>query len=276
VAAGAGLGEAARRVGGILGGGSEASASTETPVAPGVTSEGGVVDGAVLGDAHAAALEGRSYELATTRTVYGPDNKLRSSLSLDVSVGSGSRYLARAATAGPAAPVLLGTPPASARYWSDGELYLRAFDGPDGTTYNTFEPPSRQTSTPGFWVETVPFGGASGSARRYFGTVLGAVPTALVDETPGDPDRFLLVSTRDRPTGAGDRLARVLGLETVETVAFTVRIDGRGLVRWFRGLHTGAAADGTGRRTVHRTVTYAGLGETTVDRPAWYDRALEN
>lgn len=276
VLAGVGLSAAAQLV---AGGDTETAAreQTVTPSRPSVTAPGvsatGVVDASALGAAHTDALEDVGYTLSTTRTVHDMEQRLRSSLSLEVALDSTRTYLTTVATAGPDAPVLLGSPPSQATYWSDGEVYLRAFSTDGETTYNSFRPPDGHASTWQYWVNTVPFGGQVGTATRYFSTLFGAVPTTLVDEATVDGTTvYRLRNTQSTPQRSTAELEAVLDLDAVRDIDLTAGVDDRGIVRSLGLAHVG---DGPDPVTVRREITYTDIGDTSVGRPPWYDRALD-
>ncbi|MHB9287651.1 hypothetical protein ACKVMT_11520 [Halobacteriales archaeon Cl-PHB] len=253
--------------------------STETPTprtvsAPGV-SAAGVEDAGALAAAHVSELVDTGYELAASRTVHGLDRQLRSSLSVHVRLATDRAYLVTVATAGPEAPVLLGEPPSAATFWSDGDVYLRRLPHDDGTvTYNSFEPPGGFVASWRYWVTTVPFGGQDGTPERYFRTVFDAIPTTFVGRTTvGGTDRYRLVNVARTPSRRTADLERLLGVDAPRNVDLTASVDERGLVRSFDVSFDGAV--GNSPVTVQRTIEYTAVGQTTVDRPSWYDRAVE-
>ncbi len=254
----------------------ETGTPAERPVyAPGV-SAAGVDDAEALAAAHARGLVDTSYELAATRTVHGADRQLRSSLSVRVQLAADRTYLVSVATSGPEAPVLLGEPPASAAYWSDGDVYLRRFSPGDGNaTYNSFEPPDGFTASWRYWVTTVPFGGQDGTPEQYFGTVFDAIPTTLVGRaTVGGDHVYRLANAGRTPRRSKARLDGVLDVQNARNVDLTASIDERGIVRSFDVTFDGDVENGP--VAVQRSVEYTAVGETSVDRPSWYDRAIEN
>ncbi len=280
ILAGLGLAEGARMV---VGDQPPSDASTATPTPkrgvasvpiPGVTADGGVEEATALARSHVDELRETGYTLRTTRTIHDIDQRLRSSLSLEVTVDTDERYLATVATAGPGAPVLLGSPPSQATYWSDGDVYLRATSDGEETTYNSFRPPDGHASTRDYWVNTVPFGGQTGTARRYFAAIFEVIPTAITGASPiENTTLYRLRNTDERPLEQTSELEQMLGLRLVRDITLTAEVDERGIIRSFHSDHTGQTDDRTVR--VRRAVSYTDIGETSVERPTWYDRALE-
>lgn len=72
------------------------------------------------------------------------------------------------------------------------------------------------------------------------------------------PDRFNAIDQADEP----------------RNLSLRVEVDSAGFIRSYRLAY--AAQTDTGHVRVERTVTYSSVGSTTVERPAWYERAIAN
>lgn len=254
------------------GGGSGEPTRTVTPVpvpaeetlAPGVTDEG-VVNPRALADAHAGVLAGTSFRLSVNRTVRGANGTLRDRLRLDLALAADRGYRAEAATAGPDAPVFLGTPPANATFWSNGSTYARKLTRDGETTYNTFTP-VEGAGTWQYWARTVPFGGQRASPRAFLTRTFRAVDTTVV----GRADANGTTVYRLRGNTTTERLDAQI--DDPRNVSLTATVTERGLVRSLSLRYVGTM-DGEPVR-VTRTVAYRDVGATTVERPPWLERAV--
>lgn len=238
-------------------------APADTRLAPGVTGAG-VTKPRTLADAHAGLLANTSYRLVTTRTVRGTDGTLRQRLSLNLSLAPDRGYLVHVATAGPRAPVFLGTPPAEATFWSNGSIYLRSLTRDGETTYNEFQPIDG-AGTWQYWARTVPFGGPAGTPRNFVGDTLAAVPTRVNGRVGVEPATYRVVGDR-----ATDSLE---GFDDPGEVRLVATVTEAGLVRSVSLSYT-TTVDGEAVR-VERTVRYERVGNTSAPRPPWADRALD-
>ena len=229
-----------------------------------------VANPAELGRAHARAIENRSYVLTSNRTVRYEDGTLRSRMVTRVAVEEGPGFLVRISTAGPAAPVLLGRPPASAVYWSDGETYLRRLTREGETTHVETEPPGTWIGTRSFWTTSVPFGGRNNRPSTYYASVFSAVPTRVTGPTTVDGTAtYRIENDGDRPFPDGSFPGRV---ESVHDVSLVALVDSDGLVRRL-DLRYAGTVEGESVR-VERRIRYSDVGSTTVGRPSWYEKAV--
>lgn len=253
------------------------SATTETvsPVdvpadyayAPGVT-DAGVTDPLVLAEAHESVLVNTSFRLTANRTVRYANGTLREHLSVDVAVTADGTYLASAATAGPAAPVFLGRPPANGTYWSNGSVYVRKLTRDGRTTYTRFEPPGNGAGTWQYWTRTVPFGGEQATPGAFYGALFADVPSQVDGQTRTDDGTAYRVSGTSATSSRDADELRDVG--NVRLVA-TIRDDG--LVESL-SLRYQAVVDGQ-PVLVERTVRYRAVGSTAVERPSWFEKAVE-
>lgn len=228
--------------------------------APGVTEEG-VTGPSALARAHTDALAETSYRLVVNRTVRYANGTLRESLRVNLSLAADRGYLVHTATAGPAAPVFLGTPPANATFWSNGTTYLRRLGRDGTTTYNSFEP-REGAGTWQYWARTVPFGGGTGNPRDFFEDTFETVETRLVG-TENETAYLLVGETATEPLDEEYADPRNLSLRASVTP--------EGMVRSLT-LRYEATVEGR-TVTVVRTLRYEDVGETTAPRPPWYERA---
>jgi len=229
---------------------------------PGVSAEG-VVAPAALADAHTRRDDSLSYTLVSNRTVRYENGSVRSGLSVRVRLAENRTYLTDLETAGPRGPVLLGLPPATATYWSDGTTYARKLSRDGQVTYNTFSPPDQYTATWRFWTRTVAFGGRSGYAGQTIRETFSSIPTRVAgSETRNGTVVYRLVGTAATSTDFA-----APEIETVSNLSFEATVDADGLVRSLRYRFDGTV-DGT-PVTVRRTIAYERVGTTAVGEPPW-------
>lgn len=232
-------------------------------LAPGLTADG-VESPRALADGHEASLANRSYRLVANRTVRYENGTLRERLLVDLSLGADRSYLVETSTAGPSAPVFLGTPPARATFWSNGSTYARQLTRDNRTTYTTFQP-SEGAGTWQYWARTVPFGGQVATPQRFLERTFSAVPVRIAGRVPGeDPAAYRL--TGNRTTGP------LPGVTDPRAVDLRATVTAGGLVRSLSLTYVGTV-DGEPVR-VRWTVRYGAVGNTTVERPSWAGRAL--
>ncbi|WP_336337558.1 hypothetical protein [Haloarcula brevis] len=253
---------------GLGGDGSSSSAVTPAPVPTGSASTyppgigpTGVTSPSLLGAAHAARLNGTGYTLTTARTVRYANGSLRSSLRVRVALDSNRTHLATISVRGDAAPVLLGRPPATASFWSDGDTYLRRLSRDNRTVYNEYDPPDSYAGTWQYWVHTAALNGR---------------PAADVARTVAP---FHTRTSRSQQSGEtiyvvrGDRLREnTTAWAGRENATLVARVTPAGLVRESRTEYATTAAGAP--VTVTRTVAFDAVGNTTVGPPPWRDRAL--
>ena len=254
-----------------LGGGDGSSAAvTPAPVPTGSVSAyppgvgpTGVTSPSLLGSAHADRLNGTGYTLAMTRTVRYANGSLRSHLRIRVALDANRTHLANISVRGHAAPVLLGRPPATASFWSDGDTYLRRLTRDNRTVYNEYDPPDSYAGTWQYWVHTAALNGR---------------PAADVTRTVAP---FHTRTSRSRQSGEtvyvvrGDRLREnttSAAWAAREDATLVARVTPAGLVRDYRTEYTRTA--GGEPVSVTRSVSFRAVGNTTVGPPPWRDRAL--
>jgi len=222
----------------------------------------GVTSPSLLGAAHADALNGTSYTLRMTRTVRYANGTLRSDLRIEVALDADRTHFANVSVRGHAAPVLLGRPPASASFWSDGDVYLRRLTRDNRTIYNEYEPPDSYAGTWRYWVHTAALNGRPSADVTQ---TVAPFQTRTDRAATGDGTEYVV---------SGDRLRRGdIGApwSARRNATLAARVTESGLVRAYRTEYTAMA--GGERVRVTRTVRFDGVGNTTVGRPSWYDRA---
>lgn len=236
---------------------------------PGVTDDG-VTDPRALGEAHRAALAGRSFTLSSNRTVLGPNGTLRSGLDVRVELAEDRSYHARVATDGPDAPVLLGRPPASGVYWSNGSVHFRKLTRENRTTYDRIDPDAAFVGSWQFWTTTVAYGGVRvREPTVLYAQTFDAIPTEVADRRTAN-GTIVVRLEGDRATSPA---FSQLDPDRVRDVSLVAEVDDRGLVRTFH-LSYVAVVDGDAYEVDWR-IEYDRLDGTTVEPPEWADRAEE-
>jgi len=226
----------------------------------------GVGDAAGLAAAHQAAIDDTAYTLVSNRTIRTANGSLRSRLFLRVRLAADREYLTTVRTAGPDAPVLLGVPPASAQYWSNGTTMARVLTRDNRTRYARISPPDRFRATWRFWRSTAAFGGVGGFAYETVRSLFGDVGTGLVATSEADGARLYHLEAE---TVRNSDFAKV-GSGPVRNLSLEATITERGLVRRF-DLRYQRRVEGEWV-TVTWHVAYEDVGSTTVERPPWFDR----
>lgn len=244
--------------------------TTPAPLPPGVTIDG-VDDPTGLAAAHATALNG-SYVLRANQTFRTENGSLLAQRAITVRLGANhERFYTTLEVRGSMATHEYGTPPVRAEFWSDGNQYLRAVDG---TEYGTYTPAVSYSGgyvigTGEYWVTVVAPGG---QPHQDIAPLFGATDLRVTSRDR----RYGRVRYRLRSVDRSQRepLARIEPVDDIRNLTLKATIDGRGLVRSYRLAYTGKLYGHTVRVT--RTVSYAGVGTTTVPRPAWYEQAVSN
>ena len=240
----------------------------DSTLAPGLADEG-VVDPERLTDAHTGAISDDSYTLVANRTERYGNGTVRSGLRIRVELAADRGYHVRTATAGPDGPVFLGTPPASGAFWSNGSVYVRRLTNDDSTIYNEFRPREGGAGTWTYWVTTVPFGGGQADPTSFYTGVFRSVAVDTVErDTDGDSVVYRLHGSELREASFTGEFA------DVRNVSLRATVTERGLVRSLRLRFTGTV-DGEPVR-VEWQVRYRNVSATTVERPGWFERAVQS
>jgi len=230
-----------------------------------------VVDPAALADSHATFFGNHSYTLSSRRLILDADGRLRSSLSATVRHRTASNYLTDARAIGPDAPGFLSTPPVQATFWSEAGYFVSKVDSRGETRYASVSVP-RPVETQTFGALSIPFGEAVKGPREFFRTAFFDVPTTLeATMTVQENTAYRLTNekrTRSSPTEFGE----LVGVRDIRDMRLLAELDERGFVRSFF-LRYDSEMGGT-HAEVFRTLEYSRVGTTTVERPAWTDKAL--
>ncbi|MFC7194532.1 hypothetical protein ACFQL4_07490 [Halosimplex aquaticum] len=138
----------------------------------------------------------------------------------------------------------------------------------DRTVYTRYDETDEYVGTWRFWLGTVALDIGPETDLR---TTVGSFRTG-VGERPTDRDdrRTHLVGSGAHTLGFVDDQSDV---RTVENATLHALATEFGLVDTYRVVYTATLHDGTTVR-VSRTVRFRAIGNTTVDRPQWYDEAM--
>lgn len=228
--------------------------------------EDGVSDHRALAKAHARWISNHSYTLVSVQTVHYENGTLYSQYATTLRLSENRTYLVSIQTDGPGAPGILGTPPQSAEFWSDGDTYVRAF-GRNDTVYNEFTPTASGVATWQFWSTTGSFDvflGPTGMIEESF----DSIPTRVVRaESIDGMTRYRLQHAERTDTPLPFPEA-----EPAQNVSLDAVVDKTGLVHHleldYRGHVDGAPV------VVNRSISYTSVGATEVDRPEWFEMAV--
>ncbi|PSP47498.1 hypothetical protein BRC60_08385 [Halobacteriales archaeon QH_1_68_42] len=221
--------------------GPDADGETVTP-APVPTDDGlppgvgqsGEVDASVLAATHGNILEDASYTVATNRTVRSANGSLRSSLGVELRLSATRNYHAN----------------------------VQAID--NRTVYSRYNGSEAYVGTWRFWLGSVALD--IGPETDLY-TTLRSFETRVADRSDG---RVHLVGTVVRSQEFVDDQSDV---ERVENATLHAFVTDAGLVTSYHVTYDAVRDDGETVR-VRRSVRFHGVGNTTIDRPAWYDEAM--
>ena len=236
---------------------------TPTPVprlAPGLTGQG-VTDPFALGEAHASALDDTSYVLREDFSVeYANGTVYNRGTTHARLAANDSRYYVRQNASG----LLFGGGAFARAIWSNGERVLVADMANGSTSYDSPRNVEGESVPPREALTIDP------TKRQQLYAYLGSVETRVTrTETQNGTMLYRVESTEVTNPAAFEN--QWTDPRNLSLVAF---VDSRGLVHGFR-LDYGAALNGT-PVDVHREIRYTNLGNTTVERPPWYDEAIGN
>ncbi|WP_435195320.1 DUF7537 family lipoprotein [Natronomonas sp. EA1] len=234
----------------------------DSTVAPGVT-DAGLADLDALAGAHTTTLDARSYTVESTyRSVY-PNGTERASYAVVVRLSADRDYRTNVSVTGETGPRLLGEPPATGEFWSNGSTYVAAITRGNDTTYSSYVPPDGYAGKWYYWTRSVAL---VGGPREDLVRTL---------EPFDELTRTGANATGHRLVGEAEALPSALGSGDL-TDAHGARVEAivtdRGVVRRYTLRYWGVTPAGEHVR-VERTVVYRGIGRTTVEKPAWADRA---
>lgn len=239
----------------------ELASQADDPALPPGLNESGVIDAMALLDAHRATLENTSYTTTVTSAVRNPNGTLLRGATTTYRVASGGdSYLATTTQVSATvtgtqvsanATDSLGVDRVRLEVWANATDAVVARAGPGNLT--RFRQAERASA---------PMSPTTGWGRLY--GALGTMDTEYVGSVERDGTTLHRVVTTTPTDEAASGLAS----------NFTALVDEDGVVRAFQA---------TERRTVEgeevlvtRTIRVTRLGDTTVERPVWYDRAVEN
>ncbi|MHC3379757.1 hypothetical protein [Haloarcula sp. H-GB5] len=223
----------------------------------------GVTSPSLLGSAHGGRLNGTGYTLTMNRTVRYANGSLRSHLRVHVALDANRTHLANISVRGHAAPVLLGRPPATASFWSNGDTYLRRLVRDNQTVHNEYDPPDSYAGTWRYWVHAAALNGRP--AADVTRTV-APFHTRTLQPQQSDGTVYVIRGDRLRENTSSTAWA------SRENATLVAHVTRSGLVRDYRTEYT-TVTNGGDPVTVTRTVRFRAVGNTTVGRPPWYDRA---
>lgn len=228
-------------------------------------SEDGVVDAGLVARNHSRVIEGASYTLALTLSSTDASKRLQSFVSMELDLGPDRTYLTRVATDGQDAPRFLGSPPAAAIFWSDGEVFLVTRNPEEPASFRQFQPPDGYVGTWMYWAWQIPFGGRfSSSSTNFVRRLFEAVPTRLVERRTSD-GRTRYRVTDDGPIAAGTASLGYPRASNPRHVRLDAVLDREGHITSMN-LRYRVTLDGE-PVTIHRTLGYTDVGDTIVDRP---------
>jgi hypothetical protein len=260
------------------GGGTPSESLTPVPVPgeaadypPGVTAEG-VVNPERLAFAHDQALGNASYRLHSNRSTYFGNESVRSRIDIDLRLARDRTYLAAVETAGPLGPVILGSPPARARYWANGTLYASRITRESDVIYSLTPADRNPFATWQYWSGTAAFGGESSVRASRYERIFRAIPTRVVgNRTVNGTTVYVLEGRRPSDSSFTAGPADAVGPSGPEpALRATVTEDGliRSLHLRYRAYDDGDEYD------VDWRITYREVGNVTVGEPPWLDGAV--
>lgn len=232
----------------------DANESTETSDLPPGLAADGVTDPLALADAHHEALRDASYTVSTSYEFRRPNGTLvgHGTSTSAVAPGRASFHTVSTRTYRDAGETL-GLEHVETATWGEDDRAVTARTRSNGSTEYR-----ERALRPSMRPDT-------GSEALY--TAFSAVDTTVATQAERNGTTLYKVVTTSEPAPesvyAGDA--------TYSAVAF---VDSDGVVRTFRQTYRTTYGDRPAIAT--RTVRVDAVGNTTVERPAWADRATEN
>jgi len=256
-------------------GSSDSSPETVTPAPLPTDSEfptgvdaTGVTDATALAATQEVTLENTSYTLVTNRTVRGANGSVRSSIEVQLRLSSARNYHAEISVRGPDAPLVIGEPPTRAEYWANDEEYIRRQVIDNRTEYSRYGPSEEYVGTWRFWLGTVALDIDPETDLRK---TLESFETCVAERaTVDDSERIHVVGTEPISEDFVDDQSDVVSVGNATVHAFVTE---SGFVESYYVVYDAELADGSSV-SVRRSVRYSTLGNTTVDRPPWYEEAV--
>jgi hypothetical protein len=238
---------------------------TPTPVpqlAPGLTGEG-VTDAFALGEAHVAALDDISYTMQENFTVRYANGTVLNRVTIRTQMVSDSRFYLVQNGFG---MNVRGSGGLS--MWSNGERVLQARTSNSNTSYTSPRSVNGEPVPPQEAIGTL---GTDSTHKEQIYELFGSVETRVTDREQRNDTTVYWVEATNVTNPTAFEGARWQNPRNFTMVA---HIDSTGLVREYRLNYTATVNDSTVR--IHRRVDYTNLGNTTVERPPWYDEAIAN
>lgn len=237
---------------------SPAPVPTASPSFPPGVGADGVERPLAVANAHAAAVTG-SYAFRSTWTIRRADGTLRERVVVYGRATPG-KWRTSVTVAG-TDPTILSNRPSRGVFWSDGrELVGRRVAG--GETSYQYESPAQYTG-----------GGFFGRLQHPYPHVpldrlLASVELRVVEHRARG-----VVLAGDAPAD-GSRFARVVPGREPAALSYRLFVDTRGVIRSQRLSYEATYRDE--RVTVVRAVRYFAVENVSVERPTWYEEAVED
>lgn len=233
---------------------------TPTPVrqlAPGLTGAG-VTDPFTLAATHSSILNDTSYTFRENATVrYANGTIADRSVTRTQFAANENRFHIVQNGSDMAVRGLRGV-----SLWSNGERVFMARMSDNGTSYNVPRGSDSEPVSPRRFL-------SFGTNRERIASLFRSVETRVADsEQRNGTTRYRVESTTVTNRGAFEN-----DWQNPRNVTLIADIDSQGLVREYR-LTYAATLDGAPVR-IERHVRYTDIGNTTVERPSWYDDAIE-
>lgn len=229
-------------------------------LAPGVTA-GGIIDPLELSEAHERVLRNRSETVRLTRTNRFPNGTLHDRTVQITLVGPDrERFHTIVTVTGPHARFFGHS--GRGEYWSDGNRMLQWLVRNNRSSFAVIEPADYEPQL------TRPLIPSPGGGQVFFLATLGSFRVTNRTTVNGTAI-YRLEDTRITGTEA---LAASESVRDPRNVSLTLVIDERGLLRRFVLSYTAEQAGTT--LDVRLTGEHRAIGSTVVDRPRWYDRAI--
>lgn len=236
---------------------------TQTPIpqlAPGLTNKG-VIDAFALGDAHAAVLSNTSYtfhENTTTRYANGTVfNQITTRAQM---TNDGRFYIIQNGLNSNVS----GSGGLSA--WSNGERALLAQTRNNNTSYSSLYELSNEPVPPQEAVKAI---GIDPTHSEEIYGLFGSVETRVIDRaTRNRTIHYQIVATNVTNPITFDKG------HNPRNVTLQALVNSQGLIQEYQLNYT-VTLNGTPVQ-IHRQVNYTNLGNTTTERPPWYDEATGN
>lgn len=238
---------------------------------PGLSRDG-VTGPRTLAVGHIDRLQDRSFTIDSTKTIHAADGRLLSSLSLSVRLATSRSFRVSIATGGPQARPLFGESDARVELWSDRDTYLRKVTADGETRYTEYG--ARVTVNDWyFWSNIIPFGGPPYATLEFYRDLFELVPVAVASRDGDGEAPYVLTAVDQRIESSPLLLDSLDTASTIRDFDTSALVTAPGLIRSTRLAYAGPRNEKP--VSVRWSIDYREVGETSVERPAWADRALE-